>query len=68
MKLADIPAEQLTLTQARRIADGHIPHARQHRDKPLDDCKHCQAIVRWFASLPLPLLSKVLEDRPTLKG
>lgn len=37
-------------------------HAKKCK-KMLDDCSHCQANIKFFATLPLPLLTKVTEER-----
>jgi hypothetical protein len=55
------PTTELTLPQARNRADKSAAHARACK-KPLDSCATCQATVQWFATLPLPMLSLVLED------
>lgn len=53
----------LTTDRACIIAASMASHARQCRKAP-DTCATCTVSIDWFASLPLPLLSSVLADRP----
>lgn len=62
-KLTRKPEKVLTIDYAREVADSLHIHARCCK-RPLADCQACAANVQWFAGLPLPLLSQVLEERP----
>ncbi len=57
------PIRPLDVRHACDLASASYPHARSCK-KPIDSCQTCQASIAWFASLPLVLLSQVLEDRP----
>lgn len=52
-----IPTERLLLLEAKDRQD----HAKRCK-KDLSACKVCQANIKWFGELPLPTLSKVLEE------
>jgi hypothetical protein len=50
----------LTVEQVKQSAKNRHGHAKGCK-KPLDDCKHCQENIRFFAELPPQLLNEVLK-------
>ena len=61
------PPETYNVEAAIGAAKGREDHARRCK-KPFDDCKLCQDNLRWFNSLPLTTLARVLADRSPKKG
>ncbi len=57
------PFEPIPLDIALRQDAGYCSHAKGCK-KALDACKPCKLAVAWYAGLPLPVLSLVLQDRP----
>ncbi len=54
--------ESLLLDTALRQSSAYTGHARTCK-KSIDACKPCKLAIAWYAALPLPLLSLVLQDR-----
>jgi hypothetical protein len=52
----------LNMTFWSAMAAPHFEHARKCK-KALDDCQHCKSNVEFFASLPLPVLSHLTEEK-----
>ena len=61
--LVSKPFVARTLATELPIAQSLFGHARSCK-KSIDACKPCTLAIQWFADLPLPLLSLVLQDRP----
>ncbi len=55
--------EPMPLDVALRQSASYASHARGCK-KAIDACKPCKLAIAWYAAIPLPLLSLVLQDRP----
>lgn len=49
--------------QLKKLAELRFEHARRCKSD-MAECKHCQANMKWFNGLPLPLASVVLSNEP----
>ena len=56
------------LSKLRRLSDSHHREHARACHKPPTDCKRCKQMIDWYASIPLPQLAIVLEDKPVRKG